>query len=170
MRNKQTHYQTNRRFLLTVGSITFLGSLLFLVSFRIFSSTLSAASFSSLSFPARAFLSLFSPLLPILLLVGGFQLGIANTKILTSSEGIELHQLGFFTKSPWSNVASVALFQSGNVPAQAIYLHQPAKQFFKLLPFGVVTSIQMIPLSPFKFDANSDFGRALRLYRPDLFN
>ena len=95
----------------------FWGSLLLLVLFRIFSSTLSAESFS---FSARAFLSLFSPLLPILLLVGGFQLGIANTKIVTSSEGIELHQLGFFTKSPWSNVASVALFQSGNVPAQAI--------------------------------------------------
>ena len=168
MRNKQIHYQTNRRFLLTVGSIMFWGSLFLLISFRMFLSTLSAASFSSLSFPARAFLSLFSPLLPILLLVGGFQLGIANTKIVTSPEGIELHQFGFFTKSPWSNVASIALFQSGNVSAQAIYFHQPAKQFFKLLPFKAVTSIQMISL--FKFDTDSELGRALRLYRPDLFN
>ncbi len=165
MRNKQTHYQTNHQSLLTVGSIMFWGSLLLLVAFRVFST-----SFSSLSFTARAFLSLSLPLLLILLLVGGFQLGIANTRIVTSSEGIELHQFGFCTKSHWSNVANIALFQLGNVSAQAIYFHQPAKQFFKLLPFGAVTSIQMIPLYLFKFDADSELGSALRLYRPDLFN
>jgi hypothetical protein len=106
----------------------------------------------------------------LFIIVGSFLIGIANTKIVISSSGIELDQLGFCTKSPWSNVARIAPFQSGNISTQAIYFHQPAKQFFKVLPFQPVTSIKMIPLYQFRFDAESKLGRALRLYRPDIFN
>ncbi|MDF5732325.1 MAG: hypothetical protein PUP92_31075 [Rhizonema sp. PD38] len=151
MSDKQVYHQNNRKSLLTIGSITIVVSLFLCLVARIFLPTL-----------ASAFI--------LFIIIGSFIIGIANTKIVISSEGIELHQFGFCTRSPWSNVARIAPFQSSNISTQAIYFHQPAKQFFKILPFQPVTSIKMIPIYQFRFDAESKLGRALRLYRPDVFN
>lgn len=151
MSDKQAYHQNNRKSLLTIGCITIVVSLFLCLIARIFLPTLAAVFI-------------------LFIIVGSFIIGIANTKIVISSSGIELHQFGFCTKSPWSNVASIAPFQSGNISTQAIYFHQPAKQFFKLLPFQPVTSIKIISLYQFRFDPESKLGRALRLYRPDIFN
>lgn len=168
MRSRKVHYQTNRKPLLMVGNVIFWSSLLLLVFGMFLSTRLTTSSPSPL--PLAAFVVLFQPLLLILCVVGGFILGMANTKIVTSSEGVELHQLGFCTKSLWSNVARIAPFQSGNVSTEALYFRQPAKQFLKFLPFVPITSLDKIPLYLFRFDADSELGSALRLNKPDLFN
>lgn len=151
MSEKQVFYQTNRKSLLTIGGITIVVILLLGLLVGIFLPTL-----------APAFI--------LFIIVDGLIIGTANTKIVISSEGIEFEQFGFCTISRWSNVARIASFQSGNVSVQAIYFHQPAKQFFKLLPSKPVTSIKMIPLYQFKCDADSQLGIALRLYKPELFS
>ena len=151
MSDRQVYHQNNRKSLLTIGGITIVVSLFLYLVVGMFLPTL-----------ASCFI--------LFIIIGILIIVVANTKIVISSEGIELHQFGFCTRSPWSNVARIAPFQSGNVSAQAIYFYQPAKQFFKLLPFQPVTSLKMIPLYKFRFDADSKLGRALRLYRPDLFN
>lgn len=148
---RQVYHQNNRKSLLTIGAITIVVSLFLCLVMAMFLPTL-ASSFI------------------LFLIIGSFLIGIANSEIVISPEGIEWHQFGFCTRSPWSNVARIAPFQSDNVSTQAIYFHQPAQQFFKLFPFQPVTSIKMIPLYQFRFDADSKLGRDLRLYRPDLFN
>ncbi|MBF2028798.1 MAG: hypothetical protein IGS48_18890 [Oscillatoriales cyanobacterium C42_A2020_001] len=135
-----------------------------------FFSRLSTNALDALPFFAIAVLSLASPLLLLLAVVGAFQLALASTKIVTSFEGIEFHQAGFCAKSGWSNVAAIAPLQIGRNSTQALHFHQPVQQFFKLLPFGAVASIRMIPLSHFNVEVDRGLGRAFREYRPDLFN
>ncbi|OUC14427.1 MAG: hypothetical protein B0A82_12060 [Alkalinema sp. CACIAM 70d] len=168
MRNKLVHYQTNRKFLLIVGSTILGSSLLLLLGCGIFLSTRSADN-PSLPLPLSASLCLLPPLLLMLCVIAGFMLGMANTKIVTSSEGVELHQFGFCTQSPWSNVARIAPFQSGTHSAYALYFYQPAQQFLKILPSIPIASLKMIPLDGFQFDADSELGIALRWNKPDLF-
>jgi hypothetical protein len=151
MSDKQVFHQNNRKFLLTIGSITIVVSLF-------------------LCLVVGMFLPMLAPAFILFIVVGSSIIGAANTKIVISPEGIEFDQFGFCTRSPWRNVARIAPFQSGKVSAQAIYFHQPAKQFFKLLPLKPVTSIKMIPLYQFRCDADSKLGRALRLYKPDMFS
>ncbi|MCG6138004.1 MAG: hypothetical protein MET45_25790 [Nostoc sp. LLA-1] len=151
MNDALVHYQTNRKLLLIIGGITIVVDLLLCLIFLMFLPTL-------------------VPFFLICIIIGFFIIGVANIKIVTSLEGIELYQFGFYTKSHWHNVARIAPYQSGKVSAQAIYFHQPTKQFFIFFPFKPSSSIIMIPLYQFKFDDNSELKRALRFYRPDLFN
>lgn len=106
----------------------------------------------------------------VLFLLGLFFLGMADSKIVTSAEGIEFHQFGCCCRSSWGNIARIDSFQSGAVSAKALYFYQPAQQFFALFPFSSVGILKMIPLYLFRFDVDSGLGQALRLYRPNLFN
>lgn len=169
MSTKQTHYQTNRRALRFFGNLMFWGGSFCLIGVRSFILTLSRDVIASLPFPVLATLSLASPLLLMAVIVGGFLLSMTTTKIVTSPEGIEFHQFGFYATSPWSNVARIAAFQAGNLSAPALYFDQPAPQFFTLFPSQRVGLIKIIPLQPFQIDADSPLGEALRSYRPDLF-
>jgi hypothetical protein len=170
MQNKQSHYQTNRKSLLRTGSLIAGISLLLLLGFNLILLTRSTPVIESdSSFSLLALFALFQPLLLIALLIGCFLLGMASTKIVTSSEGIEFHQFGFCTKSSWSNIARIAPFQSGNVSTHAIYFHQPAAQRLNLLPALPLMSLPLIPLYLFRFDTDSNLSNALAEYRPDLF-
>ena len=69
----------------------------------------------------------------------------------------------------WNNIYKIDSFKSGMVSTYALYLHQPIKDFFKLLPLIPLATVTMIPLYKYRFDEDSSLGQELLKYKPGIF-
>ncbi|MEM7590161.1 MAG: hypothetical protein AAF383_01325 [Cyanobacteria bacterium P01_A01_bin.83] len=168
MSSEQTHYPKNHRSKLRIGIILFLGSVLIYLGISfIFLFILDLDNYQpSLDIIVMKVIVGFTPITG---LIGLFILGTTTSKIVTSPEGVELHQFGFCAKTTWNNVYKIDSFKSGMVSGYALYLHQPAKDFFKLFPSIPVANSIMIPLYKYRFDEGSPLGQELLKYKPGLF-
>ncbi|MEL6495559.1 MAG: hypothetical protein AAFQ41_10625 [Cyanobacteria bacterium J06623_7] len=106
---------------------------------------------------------------PITGLAGLFLLGTTILKIVTSSQGIKLHQFGFCTKTTWNNSSKIDPFRPGAVSSYALYLNQPIKDYFKPFPSISLTKNTIIPLYQYRFYEDSSLGRELLKYKPGIF-
>ena len=168
MSSKQIHYPKNHYSRFRIGTILFLGSIfIYFGILFIFSFNLELENYQpSLGTIAIKVIASFMPFTG---LIGLFILGTTTSKIITSSQGIELHQFGICAKTTWNNIYKIDSFKSGMVSTYALYLSQPTREFIKVFPSITLANATMIPLYKYRFDEDSPLGQELLKYKPGIF-
>jgi hypothetical protein len=113
--------------------------------------------------------------LPFIMLVLSLTAGvlyIANcTRIITSPEGIEYHELAHSVTTTWDNVQRIGIVP-GLGAAEGLLLRRPALQVRKGMAWAVKEQVhgRIIPLTPFGlFWRESDLGEDIKRYAPHVF-
>jgi hypothetical protein len=148
---KKVFYPRNRRLMLILGYFLLFNALLILF----LPPTNSEAS-------ATIGQRLFSALIPAAM--SAIALTSAYTvRLVLSDEGVEFHQLGMHAYTPWDNVIEL-----GPNPQfkrfVGLHLNAPAKVIKSWTRRGRQAGMIMIPLTGYKYDANSALGKALTGY------
>lgn len=153
MDNRRVHFQRNQALLQAMGLIV-----------------LALALLPSTLFVLGIFVSVapdpFAIFIP--LAIGIFLFVMSRTRILTSVRGVEYYQFGFHAVTPWSNVSRIGLPIGNSGTTEAIYLQRPVLQEFEFFA-GIKMPLNLIPLYQFDYSADSELGKELRRYKPQLF-
>ena len=103
-------------------------------------------------------------------LIGLFSLYAAlGIYIATSPNNIECHQIGLHVHAPWGSVSGIGPVNTKFLNFQVIQLSTPAVIDWVWYPSARNHKMMNIPLTNYRYDAESELGQALRLYAPHIF-